>query len=106
MIIIKTTTNNTEIRDKIINTLIKKKYAACINIIENVTSYYMWNDNIEKDTEYMLLIKTIIKHETIIYNTINELHNYDIPEISTLSVANVSEDYNKWLLKSVSNDLQ
>ena len=31
------------------------------------------------------------------YKTIKELHNYEIPEISTIQTSNVDKDYEKWL---------
>jgi periplasmic divalent cation tolerance protein len=44
-----------------------------------------------------LLIKTSKKLETKVYKVIKELHNYEIPEISTIQTSNVDKDYDKWL---------
>jgi periplasmic divalent cation tolerance protein len=45
----------------------------------------------------MLLIKTSQAFEAKVYKTIKELHNYDIPEISTIETKNVDKDYANWL---------
>jgi periplasmic divalent cation tolerance protein len=45
----------------------------------------------------MLLIKTSQALEAKVYKTIKELHNYDIPEISTIETKNVDKDYANWL---------
>ena len=37
------------------------------------------------------------KLENKVYKTIKELHNYEIPEISTIQASNVDKDYEKWL---------
>ena len=97
MIIIKTTVNNPSIKKKIINKLIVNKYAACVNVIEKVNSNYIWDNKIICDMEDILLIKTTKNKEKLVYKTIKELHNYDIPEISTINTSKVEKEYLKWL---------
>ena len=43
------------------------------------------------------MIKTTEKLEDKVYKTIKELHNYEIPEISTIQTSNVDKDYEQWL---------
>jgi periplasmic divalent cation tolerance protein len=52
---------------------------------------------IVESREVILLIKTSKKLETKVYKVIKELHNYEIPEISTIQTSNVDKDYDKWL---------
>ena len=47
--------------------------------------------------EVILLVKTTEKLEDKVYKTIKELHNYEIPEISTIQTSNVDKDYENWL---------
>ena len=61
-------------------------------------AFKIYNDGrIVESREVILLIKTSKKLETKVYKVIKELHNYEIPEISTIQTSNVDKDYDKWL---------
>ena len=101
LIIIKTTVNNNKTKNKIINNLLKRKLASCINIIKNISSIYLWENRIVKDKEEILLVKTLLKNEKMIYETIKKLHNYTTPEIITLKTFTAETDYLKWLTTTI-----
>jgi periplasmic divalent cation tolerance protein len=101
MIIIKTTSDSHKAMKDITNTLLNKKYAACVNIIPRMRSKYILDGRIVESREVMLLIKTSEDLEANVYKTIKKLHNYDIPEISTIKTENVDKDYLNWLNKSL-----
>ena len=101
LIIIKTTVKNKVTKDNIINELLKKDYAACINVIENVSSYYKWQSKIETEKEDILFIKTMKRNEKLIYEVIREIHDYETPEIITIAVNNVDSSYLNWANESV-----
>jgi periplasmic divalent cation tolerance protein len=60
-------------------------------------SKYVLEGRIVESREVMLLIKTSQALEAKVYKTIKEIHNYDIPEISTIETKNVDKDYANWL---------
>ena len=97
MIIIKTTSDSHKAMKNITNTLLNKKYAACVNIVPRMRSKYILDGRIVESREVMLLIKTSDDLEANVYKTIKEMHNYDIPEISTIKTQNVDKDYANWL---------
>ena len=97
MIIIKTTTDSHKAMKLIANTLLNKKLAACINMIPRMRSKYVVDGRITESREVILLIKTTEKLENKVYKTIKDLHNYEIPEISTIKTSKVDEDYENWL---------
>ncbi len=101
MIIIKTTSDSHKAMKDITNTLLNKKYAACVNIIPRMRSKYILDGRIVEAREVMLLIKTSEDLEVNVYKTIKKLHNYDIPEISTIKTENVDKDYLNWINKSL-----
>ena len=84
MIIIKTTTDSHKAMKLIANTLLNKKLAACVNMIPRMRSKYIVDGRITESREVILLIKTTKKLENKVYKTIKDLHNYEIPEISTI----------------------
>tara|TARA_B100000161_G_scaffold241894_1_gene194747 strand:+ start:219 stop:491 length:273 start_codon:yes stop_codon:yes gene_type:complete len=81
----------------IANTLLNKKLAACVNMIPRMRSKYVVDGRITESREVILFVKTTKKLENKVYKTIKELHNYEIPEISTIQASNVDKDYEKWL---------
>ncbi len=97
MIIIKTTTDSHKAMKLIANTLLNKKLAACVNMIPRMRSKYVVDGRITESREVILLIKTSEKLENKVYKTIKDLHNYEIPEISTIQTSKVDKDYENWL---------
>ena len=97
MIIIKTTSDSHKAMKDITNALLNNRYAACVNIIPRMRSKYILEGRIVESREVMLLIKTSQALEAKVYKTIKEIHNYDIPEISTIETKNVDKDYANWL---------
>ena len=97
MVIIKTTTDSHKTMKLIANTLLNKKLAACVNMIPRMRSKYVIDGRITESREVILFVKTTKKLENKVYKTIKELHNYEIPEISTIQASNVDKDYEKWL---------
>lgn len=97
MIIIKTSTDSHKVMKMIANELLNKKLAGCVNMIPRMRSKYVMDGRIVESREVILLIKTSKNLETKVYKVIKELHNYEIPEISTIRTLNVDKDYDKWL---------
>ena len=97
MIIIKTTTDSHKAMKLIANTLLNKKLAACVNMIPRMRSKYIVDGRITESREVIILIKTTEKLENKVYKTIKDLHNYEIPEISTIQTSKVDKNYENWL---------
>ena len=97
MIIIKTSTDSHKAMKLIANTLLNKKLATCVNMIPRTRSKYVVDGRITESREVILLIKTTEKLENKVYKTIKDLHNYEIPEISTIQTSKVDKDYENWL---------
>ena len=97
MLIIKTSTDSHKTMKIIANELLNNKLAACVNMIPRMRSKYVMDGRITEVREVILLIKTTKKLENKVYKIIKELHNYEIPEISTIQTSNVDKDYEKWL---------
>ena len=101
LIIIKTTVKNKVTRENIINELIKNDYVSCINVIENVSSHYKWQGNVESESEDILFIKTMKRNEKLVYEVIRAIHDYETPEIITIAIKNIDSSYLNWANESV-----
>ena len=101
MALIYTTTSNKEEAQKIGVTLVKERLAACSNIITNMNSIYWWEGEIERDTEAILLLKTLEEKVEKVISRVKEIHSYDNPCIIALPVLNVSDSYLNWLNEEI-----
>lgn len=81
--------------------LIKARLAACVNIFPAVTSFYRWQENIEKASEIPLLIKTTAACLADIKHMISTLHPYEVPELLVYSVEEGLATYLHWVVANV-----
>lgn len=96
-IIVLTSCNSTEIASLIAEALIGNKLAACVNIVNGVESVYQWQGKIEHDKEILLLIKTRKALFPQLEHTIQELHDYELPEIIAVSIEAGEQHYLNWI---------
>jgi periplasmic divalent cation tolerance protein len=91
------TAPNEEEGAKIARTLVEERLAGCVNIVRPIRSIYRWQENIEDDTEVLMIVKTQKKLFTSLNSRVKELHSYTVPEVIAVPVVDGSEDYLKWL---------
>jgi len=91
-----TTTDSRELAQKIANTLVEKKLAACVQVSGPVTSVYEWKEKIETTEEWLCVIRTTRGLFPAVEETIKALHHYDVPEITVLPMGG-SRDYLDWI---------
>lgn len=84
---------------KIAHILVKRRLAACVNILPRVQSIYRWKGKIESDQEWLLLIKTRADKFPAVRDAIGELHSYEVPECIALEIEDGSLPYLQWLEK-------
>ncbi len=96
-VIILCTINSQDSAKSIARSLVEEKLCACVNIIPNVCSVYRWEDKIEIDEEFLMLIKTGKHLIEKIKSRIIELHSYDVPEVVVLDISDGSKAYLDWI---------
>lgn len=80
--------------------LLKKRLAACANIIDGMESLYFWppdSDDIQEADETILLLKTTKDNFSEINDEIHKIHSYELPCIFSIKVDEVDSKYQKWL---------
>ena len=100
-VIILTTTPTKNAAKHIADHLIKQHWAACVNIVQNSQSVYMWKGKIQNESEYLLQIKTDKSFIPKIELYFDEAHLYDIPELIVIDIIGGSQKYLDWMSKAV-----
>lgn len=77
--------------------LVGKKLAACVNIIRDIHSTYIWKGEICRDDENLLIIKTRASLTEAVKSEIQSMHPYDVPEIIALNIENGLVHYLSWI---------
>ncbi len=96
-LVIYITASSEEEGAKIARALVEERLAGCVNIVKPIRSIYRWHENIEDDTETLLIVKTRKQLFVSLENRVRELHSYTVPEIIAVPVVEGSKDYLKWL---------
>jgi len=101
MHIIYCTTKNKEEALTISSTLIKESLAACTNILDGMTSVYMWEGKVEESSEAILIVKTNATMVPAVIKRIEEIHSYEVPCVFSIKIEECSKDFLKWLETSL-----
>jgi periplasmic divalent cation tolerance protein len=77
--------------------LVSQKLAACINILEGMTSVYHWQGELEESREVVLLAKTDRSLSAAAIAEIKRLHSYAVPCAVVFDIADGNAEYLKWM---------
>jgi periplasmic divalent cation tolerance protein len=100
-IVVFITTRDAEEAQKIAKALLKRRQAACVNIVPEVDSHFWWQDKLEAAKESLLIVKTRESLLPDIIKSVKKIHSYDVPEIIALPIVGGSEEYLDWIDREV-----
>lgn len=78
--------------------LVEERLAACVNVLDGMTSVYRWNDAIEEGREAVLLVKTASDRFDAVCARIAALHSYQTPCVLEIPLGRAAPDYAAWLI--------
>jgi periplasmic divalent cation tolerance protein len=81
--------------------LVSKKLAACINVIDQMTSVFEWEGEVQQDSETVLIAKTAASRVPELIEAVKAQHSYDCPCIVCLPLTGGNSDFLEWIASSV-----
>ena len=97
MLIVLTSVSNSDDATALAEIIVRAKLAACVQILPQMTSVYVWQGEVQKEPEHLLLIKTLAEKFDELRAFIIANHSYEIPEIVAIDAEKVSGPYLKWM---------
>ena len=77
--------------------LLQEKLAACVNLIENIHSFFWWQGKIDNAKEVLLVVKTKKSLVSKLIKKVQVIHSYEVPEIIALPIISGNKKYLNWI---------
>lgn len=87
-----------EVGVEIAKDIVSKNLAACVNIVKEVSSFYIWENKMQEDKEALLIIKTTGEVFNKMVEEIKKKHPYTVPEIISFEVKEGNREYIEWVI--------
>jgi len=97
LIQVQTTTDSREVAEKLAKGLVSSKHCACVKIIPNVSSTYMWKDKPRETEEFLVIATTLSSEFVAVERYIQAHHNYELPEVVAVGATHASSEYFAWV---------
>ena len=91
------TVGNKDEARKIGRELVATRLAACVNILDNMNSFYRWDGEIQDDTEVVMIAKTTEEQVPELIKKVDSMHSYDCPCIVSLPVTGGHQPFLEWI---------
>ena len=97
MLIVMTTASDVDEAGSLAEKLLNERLAACVQIFPPMISVYVWEGAIRRESEHLLLIKTLDDRFEAVRDFITTNHSYETPEVVVLRSEAVSDGYLDWM---------
>jgi periplasmic divalent cation tolerance protein len=96
-VLILVTTGGRDDAERIGEALVVEKLAACCSVVPTVHSFYYWDEQLQREHEALLLIKTLRSLSPAVQDFVRAHHSYELPEILEVPIEGGSSNYLNWL---------
>jgi periplasmic divalent cation tolerance protein len=76
---------------------LEARLAACAQVAGPIASMYWWGDGIEREEEWLLMLKLPTDRYSELAEYLSERHSYDEPEITATPIIAGSPAYLAWI---------
>jgi periplasmic divalent cation tolerance protein len=99
-LVVLVTCPNRRVGQRIGDTLVVERLAACVSVVPGLTSIYHWEGRIKREIQVLLVIKTLRGKLPAVTRRVRALHPDSIPEIIALPLVGGFPPYFAWLRES------
>lgn len=99
-VVVITTVDQGEKAREIARSLVETRLAACVSVLNDLTSVYRWKGDIVEEPEFLLLIKTCGTRLAELKAWFSEHHPYEVPEFLAFRADGATGTYLSWLLQA------
>jgi|SRR6187399_2695631 len=97
MLIVFTTAPSKDAGEVLARKIVNARLAACVQVLPQMTSVYIWEGKLQSEPEHLVLIKTLQEHFDALREFIIANHSYTLPEIIAVESHKVSGRYLDWM---------
>lgn len=101
-VLVLTTFPDSAIATRLAKEIVKSRLAACVNIMPQAQSVYMWQGEQCTETECIALMKTTESGYKKLQSYLQNHHPYELPEIIATPITKGLDRYLGWVTESVS----
>lgn len=83
--------------------LVKHHLVACVNLVPAIQSIYWWNNQVNREQEVLMIMKTEKSQTKKIQKAIKSLHSYQTPELIGVDIVIGMPEYLAWVSSSTSS---
>jgi len=92
-----TTFNSKDEAKKVSKTVLQEGLCKCVQILAKSDALYIWENKIQEDEEFIVIMKTLETKYDALTQRVGELHSYDCPCVLGINVDSVNEEYLGWM---------
>jgi periplasmic divalent cation tolerance protein len=96
-VIVFSTCPSREEAKRIARGLVEERLAACVNVLDGVSSIYHWQGKVEESDEVMLVVKSRRDLLGRLQERLANMHSYEVPEAVAIPVVDGLPAYLEWL---------
>ena len=100
-VLVLTTFPDPDIATRLAKEIVQSRLAACVNILPEARSVYMWQGEQCMETECIALMKTTESGYEKLQSYIQSHHPYELPEIIATPITKGLDRYLGWVTESV-----
>ena len=100
-VIVFSTCPSREEAKRIARGLVEDRLAACVNVIDAVSSVYHWQGEVRESDEVMLVVKSRRDLLGRLQERLAGMHSYEVPEAIAIPVVDGLPAYLEWMEKEL-----
>lgn len=81
--------------------LVNARLAACVNILGDINSLYVWKGELQDDRETAFIAKTTEENLPALIEAVKAKHSYECPCVIALPVSDGNPDFMDWIAQEV-----